>query len=63
MEELLNYAETCLHVVLAVVFFVTPGMVFWLVVAGLVAAVQRFTHSNLYLTVRNRFWAAESLSS
>jgi hypothetical protein len=63
MEEILNCAGTCLRVVLAVVFFVTPGMAFWLVVASLVAAVRRFRHSDLYLNLRNRVGATASLSS
>jgi hypothetical protein len=63
MGELLNCAGTCLRVVLAVIFFVTPGMAFWLVVVGLVAAVRRFRHSNLYLALRNRVRATASVPS
>lgn len=63
MGEMLNWAGTTWRVVLALVFFLTPGVAFWLVVAGLVAAVRRFRHSKLYLMVRNRVRAAASLPS
>ncbi len=62
MEEMLNWAGICLRVVLAVVFLVTPGMVFWLVVTGLLIAVRRFRRSHLYLTVRNSVREAVSPS-
>lgn len=63
MDEMLNWAGTFLRVVLAVIFFVTPGMAFWLLVAGLVAMVRRLRRSNLYLTVRNWLRATASLPS
>ncbi len=63
MEEMLNWAGTYLRVVLAMIFFLTPGMAFWLVVAGLLVAVHRLRHSNLYRNVRNRFREAASPSS
>ncbi len=63
MEELLNGAGTFLRVMLATVFFVTPGMAFWLVVAGILVAIRRFGRSNLYLTMRNRLRPAASTPS
>jgi hypothetical protein len=60
MEEILNWAGTCLRVVLATMFLVTPGVAVWLVVAGILVAVRRFGRSSLYLTVRNRVRPAAS---
>lgn len=63
MEEILNWAGTCSRVVLATIFFITPGMAFWLVVTGIVVAIRRFARSSLYLTVRNRVRPAASAPS
>lgn len=63
MEELLNWAGTCLAVVLATIVFLTPGVAFWLVASGILVAVRRFAGSGLYLTLRNRVRLAASPSS
>lgn len=63
MEVLLDWAGTGLRVLLATIFFLTPGMAFWLVVVGIVMAIRRFGRSSLYLTVRNRFRPAASSPS
>lgn len=63
MEEILNWGGTFWRVVLATIFFITPGVVFWLVVAGILAAVRRFARSSLYLTLRNKVRPAASTPS
>lgn len=54
MAEVMQCAGTGLRVVLAVIFMVTPGIAFWLVVLGFLAMVRRFGRSNLYQIARNK---------
>lgn len=63
MVEVMQWAGICWRVVLAVIFFVTPGIAFWLVVVGLAILIRRFLRSNTWQIVRNKVRVAFSLSS
>lgn len=43
MAEILEWVGECLRVLVASIFALTPGIVFWLVVIGVVAIVQRWS--------------------
>jgi hypothetical protein len=45
MEQLFQVAEVGLQAILAVLFVLTPGLVFWLVVVGLAVVVRRIRQS------------------
>jgi hypothetical protein len=47
MSEILQFVDTGLRVVLALVFLVSPGIVFWLVVSGLVFMIRRLASRKL----------------
>ncbi len=44
--ESLGFLDTAWRVVLAGVFALTPGMVFWMLVLGLLALVRRLGHRH-----------------
>jgi hypothetical protein len=46
MAEILLFLETTMRAVLAVIFLVTPGIAFWLVVTGLVLVIRRLAGSK-----------------
>jgi hypothetical protein len=54
MAEVLRWVGDCFRVVVATIFFLTPGMVFWLVVVGVIAAVHRSKGTGLYKTIRDK---------
>lgn len=54
MAEVLHWAGTCLRAVLGVIFILTPGVAFWLVVLGLLAMVRWIGRSNLYQIARSK---------
>jgi len=53
MAEVLLWVENCSRALLGLIFFLTPGVVFWLVVIGIVIVFQRISHTDLYRIVRD----------
>jgi hypothetical protein len=47
MNEIVQFVDTGLRVVLALVFLVSPGIAFWFVVSGLVFMIRRLTSRKL----------------
>ena len=47
MNEIVQFVDTGLRVVLALVFLVSPGIAFWFVVSGLVFMIRRLTSGKL----------------
>jgi hypothetical protein len=47
MAEIVQFVETCLRVALGLVFLVSPGIAFWLVVSGLLFMIRRLAGRNL----------------
>ena len=41
MDQVIQIVETAVRVVLATAFFVTPGILLWLTVIGVAAAIRR----------------------
>lgn len=54
MAEVLRWVGDCFRVVVATIFFLTPGMVFWLVVIGVIVAAHRSKGTGLYKTIRDK---------
>ena len=52
MAGIVQFVDTFLRVVLALGFLMFPGLVFWLVVSGLLFTVTRITGGNLFGTLR-----------
>jgi hypothetical protein len=63
MVDILLFAETSVRVVLAVIFLVTPGIAFWLVVTGLAVLIRRLGSSKPFRAVRNSVGAVSSQPS
>lgn len=53
MADILLFAETSMRAVLAVIFLVTPGIAFWLVVTGLVVVIRRLASSKQFRAERS----------
>jgi hypothetical protein len=43
MAEVIRRAGDCFRIVVATVFFLTPGMVFWFVAIGVIAGIRRWS--------------------
>lgn len=56
MAEVLQWVEDCSRALLGLTFFLTPGVVFWLVVIGVVMIFQRISHTDLYRSVHDAIW-------
>ena len=54
MGEALRWAGDFLRVVVAVMIMLTPGIVFWLVVIGIIAIIQQWSRTSLYQTVQGK---------
>jgi len=54
MGEVLRWAGDFLRVVVAVMIMLTPGIVFWLVVIGIIAIIQQWSSTGLYQTVQGK---------
>jgi membrane-bound metal-dependent hydrolase YbcI (DUF457 family) len=54
MGEVLRWAGGFFRVVLAVIIMLTPGIIFWLVVIGIIAIIQRLSRTGLYQIVRDK---------
>lgn len=54
MAEILRLVAVWGRVAVAAIFALTPGMVFWLLVIGVIVAIQRVRHTRLYQNVCDR---------
>lgn len=57
MAEIFRWAAACGRVAVAAIFALTPGMVFWLLVIGVIVAIHRVRHARLYQSVCDRIRA------
>ena len=46
MAEVLRWAGDCLRAFVGLVFMLIPGIVFWLVVLGIIAIAQQWNHAG-----------------
>ena len=53
MAEVLQWVEDCFCALLGLGFFLTPGVVFWLALIGVVVIFQRISHTDLYQIVHD----------
>jgi hypothetical protein len=63
MVDILLFAETSMRAALAVIFLVTPGIAFWLVVTGVVVMIRRLGSSKLFRAERNNVGTVSSQPS
>ncbi|TEU16474.1 MAG: hypothetical protein E3J21_10650 [Anaerolineales bacterium] len=54
MGEVLQWAGDFLRVVVATMIMLTPGIVFWLVVIGIIAIIQQWNRTGLYQTIQDK---------
>lgn len=54
MGEVLRWAGDFFRVVVALIIMLTPGIVFWLVVIGIIAIIQRWSRTGLYQVVQDK---------
>jgi hypothetical protein len=54
MGEVLRWVGDFFRVVVALVIMLTPGIVFWLVVIGIIAVIQRWSRTGLYQIVHDK---------
>jgi hypothetical protein len=54
MADILLFAQTSMRVLLAVIFLVTPGVAFWLVVTGFVVMIRRMGSSKPFRAERKK---------
>jgi len=57
MTEIFRWAAACGRVAVAAIFALTPGMVFWLLVIGVMVAIQRVRHTRPYQSAGDRIRA------
>jgi hypothetical protein len=51
VPPVLHLAGACVRATLALAVMVTPGVLFWLVVVGIIMVIQRVCHADLFRTV------------
>jgi hypothetical protein len=53
VPPVLQLAGTCVRATLGLAVMAAPGVLFWLVVVGIVVVIQRVCHVNLFRTIRD----------
>jgi Na+/H+-dicarboxylate symporter len=56
MGEVLRWAGDFSRAMVALMIMLTPGIVFWLVVIGIIAIIHRLSRTGLYQIVRDEIW-------
>ena len=56
MVEILGWVGDGFRVVVGTMIMLIPGIVFWLVVVGIIAMIQRWGRAGLYQVVQNKIW-------